>query len=109
MHRRKLIFKSSLIILFSIGLFAFQEKQEKPLNSEAAIEARLQAKINQLKSKQYWECQKKALQVAIPKADSMIAEMYARDLRANDIFPDRPDRPDRPQVEIEPFPFDRIE
>ena len=49
------------------------------------------------------------MRTAIPKADSMIAEMYARDLRANDILLERPDRPDRPQVNIEPFPFDSIE
>lgn len=106
---KKIIIKSFFILLFSIGLFAFQEEQVKPLSSEEAIEAKLEEKISQLKSKQYWECQSQALLKAIPIADSMIAEMYAKDLRASDILLKRPTRPDRPQVEIEPFPFDSIE
>ena len=106
---KRLILKSSLILLLSIGLFSFQEDKTKILNSEEAIETKLQEKINQLKSKQHWECQSQALLKAIPIADSMIAEMYARDLRASDIILKRPDRPNRPQVDIEPFPFDSIE
>ena len=106
---RKLILKSSLIILLSIGLFAFQEEPAEQMDSEAAIEAKLQEKINTLKFKQYWECEQKALRKAIPIADSMIAEMYARDLRNNDVLLERPTRPDRPEVDIEPFPFDSIE
>ena len=106
---KKLILQSAIIIIFSIGLFAFQEKQADSLSSEEAIESKVLERVNQLKSKQRWECQKQAMRTAIPKADSMIAEMYARDLRANDILLERPDRPDRPQVNIEPFPFDSIE
>ena len=105
---KEIILKSSLIILFSIGLFAFQ-KDAEIVSSEAAIEAKLEEKIRNLKSKQYWECQRQALKIAIPKADSMIAEMYARDLRANDVLLKRPERPDRPQVEMEQFPFDSIQ
>ena len=106
---KKFIFQSFALIIFSILLFSFQEKQTESLSSEEAIEIKVLERIAQFKSKQHWKCQEQALRTAIPVADSMIAEMYARDLRANDILLERPDRPDRPQVEIEPFPFDSIE
>jgi hypothetical protein len=105
---RQILLKISLTILISIGLFSFQEEKGEPLSDEAAIEAAVQKKINDLKLKQHWECQAIALKKAIPIADSMIAEMYARDLRASDILLKRPKRPARPRVELEPFPFDSI-
>ena len=105
---QQLILKSAFFVFLSIGLFAFQEEEATPSSSEAAIEAKLEERIKDFKSKQYWTCQREALQAAVPKADSMIAEMYARDLRANDILLERPERPERPEVEIEPFPFDSI-
>lgn len=105
--------KSFILLLCSaiVALFAFQQINETatPLSQEAAIEARVQQKVKVFRAAQLQICDREVLKVAIPLADSLVAEMYARDLRLNDVILKRPNRPDRPSVDIEPFPFDSIE
>ena len=109
------MFNKKYIILITIGvcgvmgLFSFQNNETTNLSSEEAIELAFQNKINQLKAKYAQNCEKRVMKTAIPIADSLIAEMYAHDLRAQDTILIRPKRPKMPTVEINPFPFDSIE
>ena len=103
-----------ILILGAVSFYSFQQDSVQTHSSLTAeqqiqLESYIKKKIEAVKREEYWNCQERALTEAIPIADSMIAEMYARDLRASDVILERPDRPDKPEVELEPFPFDSIE
>ncbi|MGB0861633.1 MAG: hypothetical protein ACPG19_08975 [Saprospiraceae bacterium] len=109
MFRKKYIIPIIIGICGVMGLFSFQNNQSTNLSSEEAIEIAFQNKINELKIKFAQSCEKRVMETAVPIADSLIAEMYARDLRAQDTILLRPKRPEMPTVDINPFPFDSIE
>lgn len=107
----KRIFFIGIIGIFVIGILAFQpnEKTDKKLSDEEKIQQRLEEKIKMYQKERRLECEKRALKKAIPIVDSLIAETYAKDLRASDFIIERPKKPEKPTVKIEPFPFDSIE
>ena len=110
MLKKKYLIIGMIAIVSMLALLSFQNTPEKPnLSSEETIEAVLQNKINKLRRKYTKNCEKRVMETAIPIADSLIAEMYAHDLRAQDTILVRPKRPKMPQVDINPFPFDSIE
>lgn len=100
----------TLLIIGTLVLLAFQNKEtEQELTDEQRIEERLQQKINAFHLAEQRKCQQKAMQEAIPIVDSLIAENYAKDLRAKDFMLKRPEKPEMPEVEINPFPLDSVE
>jgi hypothetical protein len=110
MLKKKHLIIGVIAIISMLALLSFQNTPEKSnLSSEETIEAVLQDKIYKLKWEYTQSCEKRVMETAVPIADSLIAEMYARDLRAQDTILLRPKRPEMPQVDINPFPFDSIE
>ena len=105
------VFIIVIICTTIVGLFAFQNKDKpnKKNTLEEAVEEVYQAKINKLELQYASDCRQDALKKAIPIADSLIAEMYAKGLRAQDQILQRPEKPEMPSVEIPSFPFDSIE
>ncbi len=103
--------KHSLLILtlFIIGIAALLSFKETPMSSEERIQGRLQQKIDAFHKSKQQQCQKRALRSATPIVDSLVAEMYAKDLRAKDFLLKRPEKPEMPNVEINPFPLDSVE
>ena len=79
------------ILTTSIIFYAFQ-KDSLSTNSnltaeqQAQVDLYLKRRLEALKREEYWNCQARALSEAIPLADSIIAEMYAKDLRASDVI-----------------------
>lgn len=76
---------------------------------EAAIQTAYEQRIADYERQHRWQCEAAALEQATVIADSIIAELYARTLRAQDTILVRPQRPDAPKVAIPDFPFDSIE
>lgn len=105
----------SVFVLSALGLSSFQNQNnsdasdKKELTNEERIQQRVAEKVAALRQRKRSECEQNALQAAIPIVDSLIAENYAKDLRAKDFILERPDKPTMPEVEIDPFPFDSIE
>jgi hypothetical protein len=100
----------TLLIIGTLTLLAFQNKEkEQQLTDEQRIEQALQKKIKAFHQEEQRKCQQKAMREAIPIVDSLIAENYAKDLRAKDFILKRPDKPEMPEVEIKPFPLDSVE
>lgn len=110
MVKNKYLIIGMITFISMLALLSFQNTPKKTnLSSEEAIESALQDKINDLKWKYNQNCKSRVMETAVPIADSLIAEMYARDLRAKDAILLRPKRPEMPKVNIKPFPFDSIE
>lgn len=95
--------------LLAVGLVIGCNPQTDDARLEAAVKAALEQRMAAYQRQHLLDCEAEALEQATVIADSIIAELYARTLRAQDTILQRPQRPDAPTVRIPDFPFDSIE
>lgn len=74
-----------------------------------AVRAAYDEQLTAYERQHRWKCEAEALEQAIVIADSIVAELYARTLRAQDTILQRPKRPEAPRVSIPRFPLDSLE
>ena len=68
------------------------------------IEEKVNEKVFSIKGEYEKSCNKRIMEVAIPRADSLIAEMFTAPIKEAYKKPEKPEKPEMPVVEIPDFP-----